>query len=134
VQDARGEHDGEFLAHLAVGRVKDHVPGIGVDADNPGDLAFDAGFLEGFADCGLGDGLPEVDGAAWKSPVPVVCTADQQEIACLIDDSNVHGRHQAARPRCLRIVVVVDPPRGHERSPPTLKSPASLAIPSLNAA
>jgi hypothetical protein len=43
---ARGQHGGELLADLAVGGVEVHVPGVGVDACDAGDLAFDAGFLE----------------------------------------------------------------------------------------
>jgi hypothetical protein len=52
---AGGQDDGEFLAYLAVAGVEDHVPGVGVDPGQAGDLAFDAGFFPGFADGGLGE-------------------------------------------------------------------------------
>ena len=53
-----GEDDGELLAALAVAGVEDPVPGVGVDADQSGDLAGDPGFLPG---------LPE---AAWATDSP----------------------------------------------------------------
>jgi hypothetical protein len=81
------------------------VPGVGVDADDAGHLALDAGLLECLADRGLRDGLPKVDGAAGKSPVAVVRATDQQEIAILVDDCDIHRRHKAVRPRCQRVVV-----------------------------
>ena len=51
---AGGQDDGELLADLAVAGIEDHVPGVGVDAGQPGDLAGEAGFLLGLADGGLG--------------------------------------------------------------------------------
>jgi hypothetical protein len=45
----------ENSCRLAVAGVEDHVLGVGVDADDAGDCAVDPGFLEGIADCGLGD-------------------------------------------------------------------------------
>jgi hypothetical protein len=41
-----GEDDRELLPGFAVAGVEDHMPGAGVDPDQPGDLTADAGFFE----------------------------------------------------------------------------------------
>ena len=55
------EDDGELLADLAVAGIEHHVLRVGVDADQAGDLAVDAGLFPGFPDGGLGEGLAEAD-------------------------------------------------------------------------
>jgi hypothetical protein len=98
------------LPYLAVGRVEDDVPGVGVDAGDPGDLAFDPGFLERLADRCLCDRFAEVYRAAGDSPVAVVRAPDHQDVADGIGHDNVDGRNEAVRSRCLRVVVEVNPP------------------------
>ena len=73
------------------------MAGVGVDADEAGDLAGDAGFLEGFADGGLGEGFAEVDGAAGECPVVVVGALDEQDLA-----GRERGRSWRLRLRCCR--------------------------------
>jgi hypothetical protein len=80
-----GSIDRGLLPCLAIAGVEDHVPGVGVDSRDPGDLALDPGLLERLADRRLGDGLAEVDRAAGNGPVAVVGTADQQDLACVVD-------------------------------------------------
>ena len=83
--------------------------------DDAGDRALDPGLLERLADRGLGDGLAEVDRAAGDGPVAVVGAADQQDLACVVDDDHVDGRDEAVGLRRLGGVVVVDPLRAHQR-------------------
>jgi len=60
----RGQHDRELLPDLAVAGVQDHVPRVGVDPRQAGDLALDAALLPRLADRGLGQRLADVDAAA----------------------------------------------------------------------
>ena len=69
--------------------------GVGVDSHDAGDRALDPGLLERLADRGLGDGFSEVDRAAGDGPGSVVGAADQQDLACVIDDGHVDGRDEA---------------------------------------
>jgi hypothetical protein len=84
---AGGQDDGELLAGFAITGVEDDVPGVGVDAGDPSDLAFDSGFLTGLADSRLGDSFAEVDRTAGDGPVAVVGAPDQQDVA------SVAGHH-----------------------------------------
>ena len=72
------------LPGFAVAGVQDDVAGVGVDPDEARDFAGDAGFLAGFADGRLDDGLAEVDGAAGNGPVVVVGSLDQQDLAGVV--------------------------------------------------
>ncbi len=83
--------------------------GVGVDDDDPGDLAFDPGLLERLT-CGrLGDGLSEVYRAAGERSVAVVRVPDRQDFAGTIGHDDVDGRDEDAGTRGIQAVVVVDP-------------------------
>ena len=58
---------------------------------------------------------PERRHAAGEGPVAIVGTADQQDLACVVDYDHVDGRDEAVGPRCLGGVVVVDPLRAYQR-------------------
>ena len=45
--------------------------GVGVNPNNAGDRALNPGLLERLADCRLGDGLAEIDGAAGDAQFPL---------------------------------------------------------------
>jgi hypothetical protein len=64
---------------FAVAGVQDHVPRIGVGADQAGDLAVDAGLLPRLADGRLGDRL----------------APDQQDLVRVVDHDHVDRRDQA---------------------------------------
>jgi hypothetical protein len=53
------------LADFAVAGAEDDVPGVGVDASDPGDLAFGSGFLAGLADRWI-----ELQPKAARTPIP----------------------------------------------------------------
>jgi hypothetical protein len=51
---AGGEDDGELLTCFAVAGVEDDVAGVGVDANQAGQLDLDAGLFQSLADRGVG--------------------------------------------------------------------------------
>ena len=72
---AAGEHDRELLTDLVVAGVVEDVFRIGVDADETGDLAVDAGFFLRLAYAGLRERLAQVDSTTGEGPVAVVGSA-----------------------------------------------------------
>ena len=66
------------------------MPGVGVDAHDPGDRALDPGLLERLADRRLGDGLAEVDRAAGECPAwPRPPPADTPDTSPVVTTSQV---------------------------------------------
>ena len=70
-QRAGMEAHRERLAHQPGPRVGDDVAGVGVDADQAGDLHGDARFLGGLPDRRIGRALPGIDVPARQSQSPV---------------------------------------------------------------
>lgn len=105
------EADGELLADLAI-VIGDDVVGVGVEADQAGDLDMDAGFFFDLADDGLGQGLAYVLAAAGDGVLVVVGAADHQEAAGGVLDDGAHGHPDAVGLRGVRVVEVVGPAHG----------------------
>ncbi len=104
---AGAQADGVLLADLAV-VVGDDVAGVGVDADETGDLDVQPGFLANFADGGGGGGgLADVLGAAGDGSQGVVGALDQQHPAGVVEDDGGDHDHEAVGGRSNRVVVVV---------------------------
>src|SRR5215204_1334107 len=97
-----------FLADLTVGVLHDVVR-VGVDAEEPGDLSFDAGLLAALAHRALGRGLAEILRSARQRPLPGVRAPLQQDLSVAIDDQQVAGRYQRVRAGRIRVAVMLDP-------------------------
>src|SRR5207237_3465106 len=78
-QRAGMEAHRERLAHQPGTRVGDDVAGVGVDADQAGDLHGDAGLLGGLPDRRIRRALARIDVAAGQFPVAGVTAAHQQQ-------------------------------------------------------
>lgn len=111
-----GQDDRELLPDLTIGGVQDDVLGIGVRAEDAGDLARYPGLLDGLPYAGLRYGLAQVDRASGESPVPVITTADHQDAADLVDQDDVDGGNPAVDLGGVGIVVEVDT-AGHDQKP-----------------
>ena len=103
---AGAEAEGELLADLAV-VVGDDVAGVGVDANQAGDLDVEPGFLADLADGGFGAGLADLLSPAGDGPQVIVGALDQQHSARVVEDDGGDGHDETVGPRGGRIVIVV---------------------------
>ena len=112
-QRSGGKDDGKLLAGFAVAGVEDHVLGVGVDSDDSGNLAFDAGLFARLSHGSLCYRFAEIDSATGNRPVVVVGPADHQEMTSIVDHNDIDGGNKTVRLRRFRIVVIVNSSGAH---------------------
>ena len=97
----------ERLAHQPGPRVGDDVAGIGVDADQAGDLHGDAGLLGGLPDRRISRALARIDVPAGQFPVAGVTAAHQQHPAGDVADRSESARGDKGRRGGVWLMVIL---------------------------
>jgi len=97
----------ERLSHQPGARVGDDVAGVGVDADQAGDLHGHAGLLGGLPDRRIRCALPGIDVPAGQFPVAGVTAADQQQPPGDVADRGESARGHTAGGGGVRLMVIL---------------------------
>ena len=116
------EADRERLAHQPVARAGDDVAGVGVDADQAGELHGDAGLLGGLPDRRIGRALAGIDVPAGQFPVAGVTAAHQQHPPGDVADRGVSARGHAGGGGGIWLMVIL---AAHARPPGPRPVPAA---------